>query len=368
MNDNNRIYPVNIFVLHHSTGPLFANASDLTVQDWYSSVGKGRGYDNGAINPQHEHPGRPGQLTYAQAQFAGYPYTLDGNKYGYRLTDLIARPWQNVAWHAGNWPINQQSCGLENCGDYSNMLLSEKALMCIADFLRPIDIELGGTLQILLHQEIYATACPGRIKEQRDTIVDMVNDPAKWNAKLFPAPVPVPVPVPVPTPVPVKIKYTRYAKPITVETLKDKTSLWNFSGATWGDIVAGEVDTFTKGAKLDIVGDAQHPLGGIYLMTAYSFGDADTTGVPHKTWGINATDVREVEVLPVPEPIPTPTPTPEPIPTPVPEPTPIPTPVPEPVPTHEPTPAPLPVMPWYIRWFGVIIQWIIDTINKIRSK
>lgn len=203
MNDGQRKYPVNIFVLHHSTGPRFKDATNKAVQDWFSSIGKSRGYQNGAINPRHEHPSRPGQLTYAMAQFAGIPYSK--SKYNYKLIDLIKRPWQNVAWHAGNWDINIQSCGLENCGNFSSMVLEDRQLMCIADFLRPIDKELGGKLNIMLHQEVKATACPGRIKEQRAKLVDMINNPSKWNKKLFPttpAPAPKPDPVPVPEPTP----------------------------------------------------------------------------------------------------------------------------------------------------------------------
>lgn len=190
MVDGQRQYPVNIFVLHHSVGPQFANASDIEVQDWFSAVGRERGYQGGAINPRHEHPSRPGQLTYAMAQFAGLPDS--SSKYNYRLIDLIKNPWANVAWHAGNWDINLISCGLENCGSFSFMVLEERQLMCIADFLRPIDEELGGTLVVLLHQEVFATACPGRIKEQRDTLVDMINRPDHWNARLFPPTPPAP--------------------------------------------------------------------------------------------------------------------------------------------------------------------------------
>lgn len=196
MNDGQRVYPVDIFVLHHSAGPEMANYSDIAVQDWFSETGKERAYQGGAINPSHEHPSRPGQLTYAQAQFAGI--IDNSNKYNYRLIDLIKDPWANVAWHAGNWDINTHSCGIECCGDYSNKLLEERQLMCIADFLRGIDQELiqagyPNGLTIMLHGEIYATACPGRIREQRDTIVDMINNPDKWNAKLFPATPPAPV-------------------------------------------------------------------------------------------------------------------------------------------------------------------------------
>lgn len=191
MIDGHRKYPVYMVLLHHSTGPVFKDASDREVQDWYSDIGKARGYQNGAINPRHEHPSRKGQLTYAMAQFTGRPYTKDGNKYGYRLTDLIKNPWANVAWHAGNWEINISSVGLENCGNFMNKLLTEKQLMCIADWLRPVDRELvqaghKAGLTILLHQEVFATACPGRIKEQRNKLVDMINNPDKWNKKLWP--------------------------------------------------------------------------------------------------------------------------------------------------------------------------------------
>lgn len=186
MNDGQRVYPVDYFFLHHSTGPDFVNAEDIEVQDWYSNTGKARAYNNGAINPMHEHPSRSGQLTYAQAQFTLREYTKDGNKYGWRLTDLIARPWQNVAWAVGNWDYNVKSSSVEVCGNYLYKTLPEKALMCLADFLRGIDQELGGSLKVWLHKEVYATACPANISNQRDTLIDMINNPAKWNAILWP--------------------------------------------------------------------------------------------------------------------------------------------------------------------------------------
>lgn len=198
MQDGQRVYPVDIFVLHHSMGPDFVDTDDLTIQDWFSDTGKARAYQNGAINPFHEHPSRHGQLSYAQAQFSGSADS--SNKYNYKLTDLMVNPWGNVAWHAGDWGINTHSCGLENCGDFQNKVLEERQLMCIADFLRGIDQELiaGGYPQgitVMLHSEIYATACPGRIREQRDTLVDMINNPDVWNAKLFPVALPIHIPV-----------------------------------------------------------------------------------------------------------------------------------------------------------------------------
>lgn len=205
MIDGQRVYPVTYFFLHHSTGNDFVNASDIEVQDWYSDTGKARGYSNGAINSNHEHPSRDGQQTYAMAQLTLREYTLDGNKYGWRLTDLMKNPWQNVAWAVGDWWYNQRSVSVEVCGNYLGKLLPDKALMCLADYLRPIDEELGGALQVWLHQEVFATACPARIAEQRNTIIDMINNPAAWEAKLWPAaPAPQPAPTPAPAPVPVE--------------------------------------------------------------------------------------------------------------------------------------------------------------------
>lgn len=191
MVDGNRVYPVDYFFLHHSVGSDFKDAEDIEVQDWYSNIGKARGYGNGAINPHHEHPSRPGQLTYAMAQFTLREYTKDGNKYGWRLTDLIKNPWANVAWAVGNWHYNQRSCSVEVCGDYRNKVLPDKALMCLADFLRGIDQELinaghSGGINVWLHSEVFSTECPARIREQRDKVVDMINNPDKWNAVLFP--------------------------------------------------------------------------------------------------------------------------------------------------------------------------------------
>lgn len=129
-----------------------------------------------------------------------------------------------------------------------------------------------------------------------------------------PKPAPKPEPKPAP-PAPRGTIYTRYKQPVRVETLNDKTKLWDFSGKTWGDIAAKPVDEFAKGHLIDVVGDAEHPLGGVYLMTGYSFGDGDPKApdfAPHKTWGVNAVDARELEVLPEPEPIPSTEPAPEP--------------------------------------------------------
>lgn len=187
--DGNRTYPVDLVVMHHAVSDFMVNWSDLQVQDWFSNVGKARGYNNGGINPNHEHPGRPGQLTYSQAHYCLHEYTADGNKYGWRLTLLIKRPMDNVAWHAGNWPVNQRSIGIETAGNYLNKQLPDKALMLIADTFRAHDAAIGGKLDIGFHKQFYATQCPGRIAENYDKMIDMFNNPKKWNDTLWPAPV-----------------------------------------------------------------------------------------------------------------------------------------------------------------------------------
>lgn len=125
-----------------------------------------------------------------------------------------------------------------------------------------------------------------------------------------PAPEPKPTPVP-PKPGGPKVKYSRYDKPVVVETTRPDVKLWDFNYNTWGDISSHPIDTFAKGHEITIVGQAEHPLGGVYLMTEFSFGNADEDGSPHKTWGVNAVDVKQIAEAPAPQPEPAPEPVPE---------------------------------------------------------
>lgn len=204
MPDGQRIYPVDHLVMHHSVGPEFTNATDQQVSDWFNQTGRNRGYV-GVARSGHLDPDT-GRETFAQAHWALRRYTLDGNKYGWRLTLLIADPENNVAWHAGNWQINQRSFGIETCGNFVDKPLDEKALMLVADSFRDHDRELvqkghRDGLQVYGHRVFYNTACPGMIFGQIDTIIDMINNPDPWNRKLWPA-APQPKPQPTPPPVP----------------------------------------------------------------------------------------------------------------------------------------------------------------------
>ena len=199
MIDGHRIKPVDHLIMHHSVGPEFINLTDLEVQDWFDRTGAGRGY-KGKSRSFHMHPSR-NKETFSQAQFALRQYTKDGNKYGWRLTVLMKKPFENVAWHAGNWNINQRSIGIETCGNFVNKKLPNKALMLVADYFREHDKSIGGIMKVMGHRQFSATACPGLILDQLKTIIDMMNNPTKWNNALFPAPKPEPKPEPIVKPV-----------------------------------------------------------------------------------------------------------------------------------------------------------------------
>lgn len=156
MADGNRKYPVNRIVMHHAVSDDMVNWTDTRVQDWFSNVGKTRGYA-GYSRSYHNHPSR-NQETFTQAHYCLHTYTTDKNKYGWRLTLLLKDPWNNVCWHASNWPINQQSIGIETAGNYVNKKLPEKALMLVADTFRFKDIELKGQFWINGHKDFAATA------------------------------------------------------------------------------------------------------------------------------------------------------------------------------------------------------------------
>lgn len=179
MADGQRKYPVNKVVLHHAVSDPMVNWDDIDVQDWFDKTGAGRGY-KGVARSYHQHPQRSKE-TFSQAHFCLHRYTKDNNPYGWRLTLLMKDPFDNVAWHAGNWEINQQSIGIETAGNWLNEELPEAACLLVADTFRAHDKSIGGALSFFFHSQFSATACPGRIKERIALIVDMVNNPSKYE-------------------------------------------------------------------------------------------------------------------------------------------------------------------------------------------
>jgi hypothetical protein len=292
MADGNRVYPVNLVVMHHSVGPEFLNSSDLTVQDWFDSVGKSRGYA-GVARSYHLHPQR-NKETFSQAHYALRPYTADKNKYGYRLTLLMKDPFNNVAWHAGNWPVNQRSIGIETCGNFLSKLLPNKALMLVADSFRAHDQKIGGVLNITYHRMYSATQCPGRIAEQVGRIIDMINNPKKWNGILWPPPPAPKPPAPTPTPVPVVAEWERNLKPITPIKKKMQKAI-NLVNIETG----AAIKSFTEGTELEVQYTTTHKERAYYL-TAYSA----EKKIPNGFLAVEFDYVKPV--TPKPEPVPEP--------------------------------------------------------------
>lgn len=292
MADVNRT-TVDKLILHHAVTPLWDEKSKAQLAQWFSDNGFARAYGSnpanwsGLINPY------TGARSYSQAHLAGQRVTdrtpdatAAEKKAGYRLVPLVQDIWGQITWHAGNWPVNQSSIGIENLGDYRNYTLRDGDMKVIADFWRPQDQKLGGRTAVYGHKEVSQTGteCPARIMEKRDAIVNLINT----------APAPAPDPTPTPTP---NVKKYEKIPAKQYELIRD-ANLWDFNAATYDGMKV--VKSFKKGDKIDIVGQAIHKTGSVYYMTAYSFGKADTTGKPTATTGINKADLKEVVVAPAP--------------------------------------------------------------------
>lgn len=183
MADANRT-TVNKLVLHHAVTPLWEDKSKAWLAQWFSDNGYARAYGSnpgnwsGLVNPY------TGARSYSQAHLAGQRVTAATpdataaeRQAGYRLVPLVNDIWGQITWHAGNWAVNQSAIGIENLGDYRNYALRDGDMRVIADFWRGRDQQLGGATQVLLHNEIYSTACPARIGEARNQIVNYINNP-----------------------------------------------------------------------------------------------------------------------------------------------------------------------------------------------
>lgn len=343
---------------HHSVGPEFINSSDQTVANWFSVVGKGRGYKNLA-HSGHYDP-RTGKETFAQAHYALHKYAKD-KKYGWRLVPLVRDIYGVITWGASNFYINREGINIETCGTYTNKTLPLKALMLEADTFRAHDKKIGGVLNIVCHNYYSATICPGKICGQRTTVIDMINNPAKWNAKLWPKPKSKPKPpAPKPKP-PTKIvnQYVRYGVPLLKVFNKD-ANLWDFGKTGWSFRV---VKSFKKGEEFLAVGEARHSNGSKYLMTNYSFGRADKTGVPIFTNGVNLVDLKAKPVPPKPPVTPPkpPKPKPDPIPPKPPKP-------PEKPPEEPPEEPPKDKPPTPSDWTGKILSYTAKVIFKWVSR
>lgn len=198
MADANRT-TVDKLVLHHAVTPLWEDRSRAWLAQWFSDNGYARAYGSNPANWSGLTNPYTGARSYSQAHFAGQrvtsatPDATDAERAaGYRLVQLVADPFGQITWHAGNWAVNCGSIGIENLGDYRNYTLRDGDAKVIAAFWRPQDVALGGRTAVYGHQEVsqLGTACPARIMEMRDTVVNYINNPPQppkpaepvWNS------------------------------------------------------------------------------------------------------------------------------------------------------------------------------------------
>ncbi len=98
-------------------------------------------------------------------------------------------------------------------------------------------------------------------------------------------------PVPPAAPTGPQIIFERLASPVAYKTNKQPTNVWGINHTSWPAIEADIVRQYNKGSSFTAVGRAKHELGGVYMMAADDFGNADTTGKPVNYDGINVVDL-----------------------------------------------------------------------------
>lgn len=217
-------------------------------------------------------------------------YVVSDNK-----ITLMVSP-DNVAWCSG--PGNPTTISIEH-----QPTLGAEGYKKSGWLVWQLEGRYGRRLNIYPHNKWQQTSCPGsidlgRIRAEAD----------KWaTGGYLPAPPPAPAPPPPPPTPPaptIGISYSKLPTPVNY-TLNKDTNLWNFNSSTWGGVKA--VKAYKKGEQIAVYGIADnHNLKAKYVMTAYSFGQADVSGSPKATNGFNMVDLDLVTVPT--QPIPTPPP------------------------------------------------------------
>lgn len=292
---------VRFFIMHHAVTPLWDEKSKKWLAQWFSDTGFARGYGSnparwsGLTNPY------TGGRSYAMAHYAGQrvtsrtPDATDAERAaGYRLVKLVNDPLGQITWGAGNWSINQGAINVENLGDYRSVKLRDGDIRVLAAYWRPKDVKLGGKSFIYGHTEVTdtGTVCPASILQSRDKIVAYVNNPPKPVE----APKPAPTPTPAPAPAPVN-RFERLSTPLNLIVNKSPTMAYDLSQTTWDGLKNAVVKRIPQNDPFVAVGKYNHPLGGVYFMTEYSFGDADKTGKPDHMYGVNTVDLSPAPVV-----------------------------------------------------------------------
>ena len=181
--------------------------------------------------------------------------------------------FNDTAWTNGNWTSNCESITCETRGDWRGYYdqttldnLSEAMYQCL---------KLYPNLALTFHQDVSSvyTLCPAELKHNGHAL-------QAWNRakeRLEPAPAPVPTPKPALELVMIDIPNKIFV------TTKD-VQLWDLTFSKWTD--AKGVKALPKGTQIEVSAVVDHPLGGRYLISEYSF----SKGIFN---GVNVADVVE---------------------------------------------------------------------------
>jgi len=210
-----------------------------------------------------------------------------------RIVTMVKYP--NVAFTSGGNKIargryiNAKSVGIEIDPfiEYPGHKYQASLIEAVAQRCLEYSKIAGKKLPITVHRDYSYTACPGEVP------VSIIR--ARLNVLWAAYKSPKPAPAPVPTPQKPKVTYRALEKRTWLANV-DPTKLWNLDFSDWPS--AKVVSTYSKGHPIEIVGIADHPLGGQYLMTAYAFGSAANTGVPAHNQGFNKKDLVQAPEVP----------------------------------------------------------------------
>jgi hypothetical protein len=153
-------------VLHHTVTP--PNASWRTI----SEIHRDNIYGTNYPHSYHTDP-ETGEETFVVYHFLVYFRGMNPDGGG-----LVRRCLRDdeIGWHAGDKDANQRSVAFSFVGDFRHHTPTEEQLRAVAEQAAGYDREIGGRLLVRLHSEESATACPARVGEYRDRLIDLINE------------------------------------------------------------------------------------------------------------------------------------------------------------------------------------------------
>ena len=178
--------------------------------------------------------------------------------------------FNDTAWANGNWTSNCESITCETRGDWRGYYdqttldnLSEAMYQCL---------KLYPNLALTFHQDVSSvyTLCPAELKHNGYALQAWNKAKARLAAENAPKPKPNPTPAPAQKLVAIDIPNKIYV------TTKD-ADLWDLSFDSWG--AAKSVKKYPKGTQIEVSAVVDHPLGGRYLISEYSFSNGIFNGV-----------------------------------------------------------------------------------------